>query len=163
MGGGPRLVKMSGAGNDFLVLDVEQSRRVEGQLAAWVRRVCRRGLSIGADGVLLVEPAGPDRVRVRFFNPDGSPAFCGNGSRCAARFARERGFAGPAMTLETEIGELSAEVLGERVRLTLPAPRDAGVRTVEWEGGRLVGRSIRAGVPHFVVWCESVVGAPLER
>jgi len=163
MNDGPRLVKMSGAGNDFLVLDAEAARRVEGQLAAWVRRICRRGLSVGADGVLVVEPAGTDRVRVRFFNPDGSPAFCGNGSRCAARFARERGFAGETMTLETEIGDLPAEVLGERVRLTLPPPRDAGRRGLEWNDERIEGRSIDAGVPHFVVWTDTVAGAPLHR
>lgn len=163
MSAGPRLVKMSAAGNDFLVLDAEGLGRVKGDLAGWVRRICRRGLSIGADGVLLVEPAGPDRVRVKFLNPDGSPAFCGNGSRCAARYARDRGFAGPTMVLETEIGELPAEVLDERVRLTLPPPRDAGPRTLEWPGRQLAGRSIRAGVPHFVVRTAAVAEAPLER
>ena len=163
MSGGPRLVKMSGAGNDFLVLSAEESRRVEGDLAVWVRRVCRRGLSIGADGVLLVEPAGPDRVRVTFLNPDGSRAFCGNGSRCAARYALDRGWAGPEMVLETAIGELPAEVLGQRVRLTLPPPRDAGPRILEWPGEQLTGRAIHAGVPHFVVWTAAVAEAPLER
>jgi diaminopimelate epimerase len=161
MSNGPRLVKMSGAGNDFLVLDLEESRRVEGDFVRWVRRVCRRGLSIGADGVLLVAPAGLDRVRVDFFNPDGTPAFCGNGSRCAARFARTRGFAGAKMVLQTEIGDLPAEVLGGQVRLTLPAPLDLGSRTLAWEDERLEGRAISAGVPHFVVWTSPVAGAPL--
>jgi diaminopimelate epimerase len=153
---------MSGAGNDFLVLDREASHSLGGDLVGWVRRVCRRGLSVGADGVLLVEPAGPERVRVRFYNPDGSPAFCGNGSRCAARFAHSRGFAGPSMVLETAIGELPAEILGERVRLELPPPRETGPRTLEWPGERLDGRGIDSGVPHFVVWTGSVARAPLE-
>ena len=65
----------------------------------------------GADGVLWVEPAGSGRIRVVFRNPDGSEAFCGNGCRCAARLAHERGWAPAHMTLLTRIGELPAEIL----------------------------------------------------
>ena len=82
--------KMSGAGNDFVVLDARSFEGLPGDRAAWVRAVCRRGLSVGADGVLVGSQAGPGRVRVLFFNPDGGEAFCGNGSRCAARYAATR-------------------------------------------------------------------------
>jgi len=159
----PGVVKMSGAGNDFVVLDAEQSARIEGAPEAWARRVCRRGLSVGADGVLFVEPAGANRVRVRFLNPDGSAAFCGNGSRCAARFAFRRGYAAEAMVLETLIGDVPATVEGARVRLELPAPRDLGPVDLELEAESVSGRWIDAGVPHFVVRVASVAGAPLER
>jgi diaminopimelate epimerase len=158
----PRLVKMSGAGNDFIILDAEEFALLQGD-ADWVRRICRRGLSVGADGVLVVEPLGDDRVGVRFYNPDGSVAFCGNGSRCAARFAHERGFAGPRLTLRTDGGEIPAEIHDDRVRLTLPAPRDGGEICVEWDGDRLEGRSVDAGTPHFVVWSEQIDADPLER
>jgi diaminopimelate epimerase len=155
---------MSGAGNDFLVLDAEQERRIAGDPRAWVRRVCRRGLSVGADGVLFVEPLGNDRVRVRFHNPDGSHAFCGNGSRCAARFARIRGYAADSMVLETSVGDVRATVEGDhRVRLVLPAPRDRGTVTVELGDESLSGRAILAGVPHFIVRVASAERAPLER
>ena len=159
----PRLVKMSGAGNDFIVLDAEQFRHVEPGFTAWVRRICRRGLSVGADGVLVVETTGTDRVRVRFHNPDGSAAFCGNGSRCAARFAASRELAGTTMVLETAAGELPARVIGEQVELTLPPPVDAGEHHVELSGGELRGRIIRAGVPHFVVPTDDIEGAPLAQ
>jgi len=157
-----RVTKMSGAGNDFLVVGHEDGRRLA-RNAEWVRRVCRRRLSVGADGVLIVQPLGPDRVRVEFRNPDGSPAFCGNGTRCAARYARLQEWAGDSMLLETAAGEVRAEMEGERVRLTLPPPRDLGRPSIEIGGEELSGWQVDAGVPHFVVEVDSLDDAPLER
>jgi len=148
---GVDFVKMSGAGNDFIVLDAEQSRAIRGDLAPWIRRVCRRGVSVGADGVLFVEAAGAGRVRVTFRNPDASEAFCGNGSRCAARFAHLRGFVGPRMVLETIAGDVEARIEGKLVEVLLPAPEDRGPASVEVAGERLEGRFVIAGSPHFVV------------
>ena len=158
-----RIVKLSGAGNDFVALGPEGIAALGSDLESWTRRVCRRGLSVGADGVLLVEPAGEGRVRVRFHNPDGSPAFCGNGCRCAARFARLEGFAGETMHLETLIGEVPAEIVSGGVRLTLPPPQDLGELQLTIGGEALHGRRVRAGVPHFVVFVDDVAAAPLER
>ena len=151
MSGSVGFVKMSGAGNDFIVLDAEQRRAIAGDLATWIRRVCRRGVSVGADGVLLVEPRGPNRIGLSFRNPDASEAFCGNGSRCAARFAHLRGFAGPRMVLETIAGEVEARVEDKLVEVRLPAPEDRGAAAVEVTGERLEGRFVVAGAPHFVV------------
>jgi diaminopimelate epimerase len=163
MSGGPRLVKMSGAGNDFIVVGPESLSAIEGDIAAWIRRVCRRRLSVGADGVLLVAPAGEGRISVKFHNPDGSTAFCGNGSRCAARYAHMRSFAGEKMILETAAGEVPAEVLEDGVRLELPAPVDRGPLVLELPGERLEGRYILAGAPHFVSWTEDPRSAALEQ
>jgi len=157
------ITKMSGAGNDFVVIGPEEARRLGPDLVPWTRRVCRRGVSVGADGVLVVEPVGPDRVRVRFFNPDGVPAFCGNGSRCAARFASLRGFAGSHMLLETSMGPVPAELLDGGVRLVLPPPVDRGDLAVEIGPERLHGRSILAGVPHFILRIEALEAAPVAR
>jgi diaminopimelate epimerase len=118
---------------------------------------------VGADGVLVVGSAGPDRVRVRFFNPDGSGAFCGNGSRCAARFAHERGMVGESFVLETRAGDVPAHVTGDRVRLRLPTPVDAGPAVLRFADERLEGRSIHAGTPHFVVFVDDPRTARLEH
>ena len=103
------------------------------------------------------------RIRVEFRNPDGGLAFCGNGSRCAARFAYLRGLAGPRMVLETALGSVPAEVVDDRVRLTLPQPVDEGPVTLELAGERLTGHRVTAGVPHFVIFVPDVNDAPLER
>ena len=158
-----RFAKMSGAGNDFVVLGPQGIAELPDDVGGWVRRVCRRGLSVGAAGVLLVEPDDAGRIRVRFHNPDGSDAFCGNGSRCAARFARLEGLAGDTMTPATSAGELAARVEEERVRLELPPPRDDGELTLELGAETLRGRRIHAGTPHFVTSVENPAAAPLER
>lgn len=104
MSGGIPIAKMSGAGNDFVVLSSAAAAAVPGGFRSWVRRVCRRGLSVGADGVLVLERMGPGVVRMDFYNPDGSEAFCGNGSRCAARYAALEGWVKGPMRLRTSIG-----------------------------------------------------------
>jgi len=157
-----RIVKMSGAGNDFVVVRGDDADRIGDAFVAWVRGVCRRGLSIGADGVLAVEPVGPERVRARFWNPDGSVAFCGNGTRCAARFAHREGWVGAKFTLDTAVGAVPAEVADDRVRLTLPAPVDHGEIELDVGGTRVRGRRVTAGVPHYVVAVDDVARAPLD-
>ncbi len=163
MSKGPRMVKMSGAGNDFIVIGPNELSAIGGDIPGWVRRVCRRRLSVGADGVLLVAPSGEGRVSVRFHNPDGGAAFCGNGSRCAARYAHMQGFAGRRMILETAAGDVPAEILEDGVRLELPAPVDRGELELELPGEPLRGRYILAGAPHFVSWTDDLTSAALER
>ncbi|HXV76418.1 MAG TPA: diaminopimelate epimerase [Candidatus Polarisedimenticolaceae bacterium] len=148
---GFEIVKMSGSGNDFVVLDGVGRERLGADVGAWVRRICRRGLSVGADGVLFVRPLGESAVEVEFRNPDGSLAFCANGTRCAARFAFRRGMAPRRMTLETAAGTIPAVVDEHAVRLELPVPVDSGTREVAVGDERVRGRLVDAGVPHFVI------------
>jgi diaminopimelate epimerase len=157
------IVKMSGAGNDFVVLDEAAWNAIPGDRHAWVRGVSRRGLSVGADGVLVVGPVAQGRVGVRFFNPDGGEAFCGNGSRCAARFAFARGMASTSMILATAAGDVPAEVDGASVRLTLEPPRDLGRRTLEAAGRDFDARLVLAGVPHLVIDVGDVSSFPLAE
>ena len=164
MSAGLRFTKMSGAGNDFVVLDSEAWDSVPQDRAAWVRAVCRRGLSVGADGVLVVLREGGGRVRVVFFNPDGGEAFCGNGSRCAARFAHlHRIASGPDMTLRTAVGDVPAIVTGDHVRLTLPPPEDLGAITLAVGAESYRGRWVNAGVPHVVIPVSGLAGYAIER
>jgi diaminopimelate epimerase len=158
-----RIAKMSGAGNDFVVVSSEVRKALGDRFPSWVRRVCRRGLSVGADGVLVIEPRGEGRVGVAFLNPDASPAFCGNGSRCAARYALLHGLATPAMALLTSIGEVPAEVHEDRVSLTLPPPEAGARATLEIGARKITGLRVAAGVPHFVIWMDGIGDAPLHE
>jgi diaminopimelate epimerase len=158
-----KIVKISGSGNDFVVLGPDEAATLEPGLVDWTRRVCRRGLSVGADGVLVVEPSRRGHVRVRFLNPDGAEAFCGNGSRCAARYAGIRGWIdGSSVVLETAIGEVEARVEPSAVRLVLRAPIDLGPMVLDLDGIDLEGRRVDAGVPHFVTLVADTACAPLE-
>jgi diaminopimelate epimerase len=92
--------KMNGCGNDFIMID-GRSAQVPADLVDFIKRVCRRKLSIGADGLILIQPSDRYDFQWQFYNADGSRAeMCGNGARCAARFAHELGIAGQTMILK---------------------------------------------------------------
>ena len=80
--------KMSGSGNDFILIDNRDQSLTVGNLTDFVRTVCERKVSVGADGLIVIEKSDRADFRWRFFNADGSEVdMCGNGGRCAARFA----------------------------------------------------------------------------
>ena len=145
--------KMAGAGNDFVVIDNRGARIADA--SDLTRRLCTRRMSVGADGLILVEPSSRATFRMRYLNADGSQAdFCANGTRCAARFAFVNVIAGKKMTIETDAGIIGAEVAeGGMVTLSLPSPqmfrRD---RPLVVDGKTIHGSSIVVGVPHYVVF-----------
>ncbi len=155
--------KMSGSGNDFIIID-NRTRAVETaglDVPEFARRVCRRRMSVGADGLILVEETGGADFRWRFYNPDGSmPAMCGNGARCVARFAHLNAIAGPRMTFATGAGIIEAEVAGSgaRVRLSTPAglELDAGI---ELAAGPVTLSRVDTGVPHAVIEVADIEAA----
>jgi len=150
----PRFTNMSGAGNDFLVW--EGALEIGGRELAAIRRLCRRGTGVGADGVLFVHRDGPGRVAADYRNADGSVGrFCGNGTRCAARFAALRGLAPETMTVRTGWGDVPARVDGARVVLTLPEPVAVGRAVPSLDATGTLEReafALAVGVPHVVAF-----------
>ena len=160
--------KMAGGGNDFVVIDNRDRRIADaGELT---RRICTRALSVGADGLVLVEPSVRATFRMRYYNSDGGLSdFCANGTRCAARFAFLNVIAPRKMTIETDAGIVGAEVgEGGWVTLTLPPPHTfKPQRPLEIGGKTIRGSAIMVGVPHYVVfldgdlWAQDI--APLGK
>ncbi|OQX20778.1 MAG: diaminopimelate epimerase [Desulfobulbaceae bacterium A2] len=156
-------VKMSGAGNDFILIDNRRSLLDVETMPDFVRRVCRHRFSVGADGVIFIEASNSADFRWRFYNADGSLAeMCGNGARCAARFAQMAGIAPPRMRFETLAGVVEAEVEGSEVRVRLTAPRELRLRQeITVDGTPLTLHSLDTGVPHAVVLVEDAATAPV--
>jgi diaminopimelate epimerase len=113
--------KMSGGGNDFIVIDNRSTIVRPEAIPDLVRRITVRALSVGADGVIFLEPSRIADLRATFFNPDGLTTFCGNGGRCISRLAYLMGLVGPRMRIETIKMVHDAVVEGERVQFL---PRD---------------------------------------
>jgi diaminopimelate epimerase len=145
--------KMTGSGNDFIIID-NRSRRIKSdQCLDLVRLACRRKLSVGADGLILIENDPDLDFRWRFFNADGSEAeMCGNGARCAARFAYLRGITlNRQMAFRTLAGIIQAEIKGERVKVRLTPPQKLNMDiTLQVEELPLALDFIDTGVPHVV-------------
>jgi diaminopimelate epimerase len=159
--------KMSGSGNDFILMDHREVPWQEWDLPEVARRLCRRRLSIGADGLILLMPAKAPRndFSWRFLNADGSEAeMCGNGARCAARFAFMQGLAGRRMRFETLSGVIEAEVGEGSVRVRMGDP--GGIRrdlTVLTRGDAYPLVFMDTGVPHAVSFVEDVEGVDVAE
>ncbi len=155
---GREVYRLSGAGNDFLALAAPERPPRPSEIRAW----CTRGLSLGADGVFTLEPAGPDRVRMVHYNADGGEAaLCLNGTRCAARLAFELGWArGDRVTVETGAGALAARRLdATTVALEVPLPaRPPEPLTPRVDGRAWSGHAVKVGVPHFVLFWPAAAG-----
>ena len=117
--------KMHGGGNDFVLIDHRERFIPEAEQPEFARRVCHRQLGAGADGLILIEASPTANFRWRFYNADGSePEMCGNGGRCAARFAVLNGIAPADLSFETLAGTIKAEVKGRRVKLLMAGVGD---------------------------------------
>ncbi|MEE4265120.1 MAG: diaminopimelate epimerase [Desulfobacteraceae bacterium] len=150
--------KMSGTGNDFIIIDNRAQVVADNGLTEFIRKVCRRKMSVGADGFILIESSDKADFRWRFFNSDGSLAeMCGNGARCAARFAYLNGIAGENLSFETQAGIINGQVKGNGAKVKIPDPADLHLDyTIELEKGPLTVSSLNTGVPHVVVVEDSV-------
>ncbi len=145
--------KMSGSGNDFIIIDNRDHVVEEKNLSGFISNVCRRKMSVGADGLILIENAENIDFKWRFFNSDGSRAeMCGNGARCAARFAYINKIAGSEMSFETDAGIVSAQVKNGLVKVKLTDSKNLKVDfTIDLEDGPVTVSSINTGVPHVVI------------
>lgn len=121
-----QFTKMNGAGNDFIILDNLDGMIPHSRFPEIARILCRRHLSVGADGLMVVEPARQGgNFRMLFYNADGSAGeMCGNGARCICRYGYEHGLAGEVQTIETPSGVVTGWRIDRRsyrIRLTDPS------------------------------------------
>jgi diaminopimelate epimerase len=147
-----RFTKMHGVGNDFMILDPEETQGRD--LPALARHACDRHFGVGADGILIPAPSDVADLKMVHLNSDGSPSeMCGNGIRCLARYARDRGLVeGEALTVETGAGVKKVVLLGDgssRVDMGPPAFDSE----VELHGFRFLRVSM--GNPHAVAFLGS--------
>lgn len=146
-----KFVKMEGLGNDFVVIDGPWDHDPD-----VVRRWCDRRRGIGADGVLEITPIDLTTVRMRYWNADGSPAeMCGNGVRCIARLALDRGYVDTSdFRVDTPVGVLPVVVHDTgRVEALIGTPSWVN-RTQLVDGHEF--RSVDIGNPHAIAFLEDV-------
>ena len=144
--------KMTGCGNDFIIIDNRRKILDADRLGDFVRKVCAPKLSVGADGLVLVEPSTKVNFKWRFFNSDGSVAeMCGNAARCVARFAVLKGIAPPQMAFETLAGIIEAEVRGRQMKVLMVPPVGLKLNIdVPIDGQSRQMHFINTGVPHAI-------------
>jgi diaminopimelate epimerase len=151
-----RFQKFSATGNDFILID-NREKIINSDDEAFFRQICQRRVSVGADGVLLIEKSNEFDFQLRYFNADGSAAECGNGARSAAFFAANNNIANDKMKFRFDDSIYEAAVNSALVKIKLPPPRD-------WKDDNKVleedfleeGGFINTGVPHFVLFGHEI-------
>ncbi|MEO7712729.1 MAG: diaminopimelate epimerase [Gemmatimonadaceae bacterium] len=151
---GRTFYKMSGSGNDFIMVDaMEESPGALGD-SATVQSICARATGIGADGIVFLEPSAIADYRMTYFNSDGSRAdLCGNASLCSARLAMELDIVGEEeFSMETDAGILGARFIGGEPEVDMQVITDIQRRLpIRLASGELWIGFALVGVPHLVV------------
>ena len=150
--------KMNGAGNDFLVLNNLVEHLPREVLPRIAKTLCERHMSIGADGLMVVDaPTQGGDYKMLFFNSDGSMGeMCGNGARCICRYGYENGLAGETQTVETTAGIVTGRRISQRlyqIRLNEPTTIQLDL-PVEVDGMEYECAYVELGdpgLPHAVV------------
>ncbi len=157
--------KLNGSGNDFIFIDNRDLALDADKMIDFVKSVCRRGMSVGADGVMFIEPSDRADFKWRFFNADGSEAeMCGNGGRCAVRFARHAGIGDGDVSFETIAGIIDGSIEGSIVKLRMTDAFDYRARIeVNLDGRSATLDHINTGVPHAVEFVEDAEAAAIIR
>jgi diaminopimelate epimerase len=152
-------MKLSGSGNDFILVDNRRGVVDERRAGALAAKICTHRMSVGGDGLILIERSRRAHFRWRLFNADGSEAeFSGNGARCAARFAYLKKIAPKRMTFETLAGLIEAEMVAagrgrplEAVKVRFPDPKGLRLNlSVTVNGTTRTAHFLDTGVPHCV-------------
>jgi len=157
---GTLFYKMSGSGNDFVMLD-GRATRIEDWPAAQVRAICDRRRGVGADGLVMLTPVSPEAVRMTYWNSDGSHgAMCGNAALCGGRLAvhLELVSAGEFCLL-TDAGtvRVQAQASAGRAAINLPDFEVPGEFTAVSPGrGERWMTLLTVGVPHLVIRVEDI-------
>ena len=153
--------KMTGSGNDFVMVDGRISAPEEWS-AADIRATCARGTGVGADGVVFLQPgSGPDCVRMIYFNSDGSrAALCGNAALCSTRLAGPLGLAtGGSVRLETDAGTYDSRLAAapDRAELQLtPVAAPKELQQINLAAGERRLALALVGVPHLILSVDDV-------
>jgi diaminopimelate epimerase len=157
-----KFVKMHGLGNDFVIVDRQETAGSEPEKLAV--SVCDRHLGIGADGLVIISPSEQADLQMRIYNSDGSEAeMCGNAIRCIAKYAYEEGVVRKTkMVVDTLAGLIKPElilrdgkVVSVRVDMGEPRLNPADI-PVALDAEKVVGWAIQAAGQEFMITCVSM-------
>ena len=176
--------KMHGLGNDYIVIDETTEEIIpEDKKPEISAELCRRGFSIGADGVIFISPSKSHDIRFRIFNSDGSEAeMCGNGIRCFSKFIFEKGIINKEIIDVETLGgtkEVHLTIENDKVVFSKVDMGNATFKTSEIpmisdkeefldeelvvEGSPIKMTVLSVGNPHTVIFTDALEKVPLNK
>lgn len=145
-----RFAKYQGTGNDFILIDNRGGQVNARDKIGVVRKWCDRRFGIGSDGLIFLELSDKADFFMDFYNPDGSQSFCGNGSRCAVRYALDKQVvSGSEIQFEAIDGSHQAVVSGAEISIKM-----GDVERIEYPDGNYF---IHTGSPHYIKYDQDIL------
>lgn len=140
--------KYQGTGNDFIMID-DRSQKFDLKDHALIAQLCHRKFGIGADGLILIRNHVEADFEMIYYNADGYlTSLCGNGSRCAVKFAHQLGMLGKSCRFMTVEGILNAKIDGNLVHIKMPDVKDVEVYDDHY--------FLNTGSPHHICYVNDV-------
>lgn len=164
-----KITKMQGCGNDFVVLDYEEFKKMNCEMSEAAKRLCDRNFGIGADGLIIPNISTEETdIGWYFYNSDGSTAqMCGNGMRCFARYVYDKNLVNKKeFTVKTLAGIITPQILDNgqvRVNMSKPIletekipflPNHNLNYKISVKNRIFEGNAVSMGNPHFVIFIK---------
>ena len=146
--------KYQGTGNDFILIDDREESFPADDLKL-VRALCDRRFGIGADGLILIRNHKKADFEMIYFNSDGSQSLCGNGSRCALKFAETLKMAGENATFMAIDGLHTGRIQEEMIHIKMH-----DVSEIKFLNGDVF---LNTGSPHFIRYVKGLADYPVEK
>src|SRR5260221_10083982 len=144
--------KYQATGNDFVIVDNREGKYLFSDDE--IKKICDRKFGVGADGIMLIEKHPSLDFNLIYFNADGSPSLCGNGSRAAVTMASALGMVNGKAKFNAYDGVHEAEILSNsNVRLKM-----SDVKEIK---NSSEGVFIDTGSPHFIKWVHNIKNIPV--
>lgn len=161
-------IKYSGAGNDFILIDLSKND-IHKFSSAEIKKICARHTGIGADGVLLFNDSEEYDFELQYFNANGTTgSLCGNGARCAIHYAHESGRINTSVKFYSNKKIYSGEYLNDKtIKFNFFYPKNVYLnRKIKIDEFALNYSFADTGSPHVVIDIEELVnintGMPVE-
>ncbi len=157
--------KMSGAGNDFIIIDDDDNPEFLFSEKT-IQKLCDRHNGIGADGVILISSSEQYDFVMNYYNADGSTgSLCGNGARCAVKFAfNTKRIKDNSARFLSNNSEYCGKILEDgTIRINLNPPYDLRINIqLKAAGKDIAAHFINTGSPHVVIKVEELDNIPIE-
>jgi len=146
--------KMSGAGNDFVVIDKKLNSNL-GINKEFIQKICDRRNGVGADGLITIEDSATHNFIMNYYNADGSTgSLCANGARCAILFASESGRlkSNNAEFISNDVAYKGEVISNSEIKFYLNPPKKIKYNFKIKAGGKLLNAHFAdTGSPHVVI------------